>query len=158
MTKVSGPLLAAVKVTLGASLIAAAASLPSVAEEERIAEVSVEGGVATWHIRAQGGYESAVVKLAPVGTEPVTFEPWPAGEDPAVSGLEDGLYKYELYLVPVIPERGANPIGRGEEDANGRPVGARANPRQSAERPERRAQSGSFTVGFGEMADPDAVE
>jgi hypothetical protein len=127
------------------------------AQGERIAEVRVEGGVATWQIQATD-FEATVLTLAPVGGDPVTFDPWPVGEDPAVSGLEDGLYKYDLYLVPNVPERRALAVGDGETDENGRPVMMGASLRRSAESVTRRGQSGSFSVSYGEIVDPDLPE
>ena len=107
---------------------------------------------------APGAQRMHVVTLAAAGSEPVTFEPWPAWEDPEISGLEDGQYKYELYLVPYVTKRRAGSVVRGETDENGRVVAMGGNLRTRAELPPRRVQSGAFTVLYGEMVDPYATE
>mgnify|MGYP003572563850 CR=1 FL=1 len=78
--------------------------------------------------------------------------------------LEDGLYKYEIYVMPygqasaAASSRRGGPVTTGDEgaiDANGRPAGNRF-----AETPasESRSQSGTFAIAGGLFVDPTLSE
>lgn len=74
----------------------------------------------------------------PDGT--VTSHTYSPGEAPSASGLEDGLYTYELVAIPNILPRVRNAAS------------------DKAQRMARNVQSGAFTIKGGSLVPPNLAE
>ncbi len=135
--------------------------VPSIASSGAVAEVTVE----TWGVSFQplaGNYEKLVLTVVGPEGKRVRHEFAPGEEiflevGGALGGLGvDGLYKYELVVVPLLDETEREELLQAREDGDpGLLREFRDAGRLSA---ERRTQSGVFRILDGNLVSPDEPE
>ena len=146
----------------GAILLAGSSAAFSAPRGEHIAALHLDPGEVWWEPTLNSKYAFIEVRMS--GPEGEVTRMFPYGEAPYFSALEDGLYKYEMYVAPPgtaisSNRKSALASNNGPVDHNGRSEQQRA-ARAAGQGKYNRGniQSGSFRIENGELVDPTIPE
>jgi endosialidase-like protein len=143
-------------------LILAMAAMPFAAFAANIGTPSGGGNSIQWQLNVRGGYTAIELTVsAPNGDQYTSTTQ--GGQNPSfslsdgvetISAMEDGVYNYEIRLVPAISSDVAKKLATARK--SGDDAAARKIMKDAGLTPV--VQSGSFTVANGRIVDPSLVE
>ncbi len=153
----------------GIVLLAAATTVSALTPNEPLATFSVSDNEARWEPKPNLRYQSMVLTVSTPEND-VVSQTFPAGSRPYFETQADGVYTYELYMVPVAVAKSANNRAatkgaKGAVDANGRRHGSLNSMNSSKSLVPTKArgrrgavQSGHFRVVNGQPLDSALTE